>query len=137
MSHVAKVQIEIRDLKILERACARAGLELVLGQKTFYGGYFERECTHAIKPASDAARAEYRRTAIDSEFEFPFGVVAKEKGGFELAFETMQSRFCDPFGNELKKSYAAVAAIEAARKNGFRIQERRLATGEIKLILLK
>ena len=36
-------------------------------------------------------------------------------------------------GNELVKSYAASAAIRAAKKLGYKVTEKRLATGEIQL----
>lgn len=43
MSHVAKVELEVKDLSALASAAAALGLELVLGQKTFkwYGTWVD------------------------------------------------------------------------------------------------
>lgn len=135
MSHTARVKVQFKSLEHLAAACQRDGLELVLDQTTFWTG---RTCLHAIRPSSDEQKKAYAGIRIGSHIDFPIGVQASKAGtGFDLVFESMQGQFCRPAINELKKCYAAVAAIAAARKQGFRVQERRLASGEIKLLLSK
>jgi hypothetical protein len=133
MSHTARVKVEFRNLEHLAEACRRVGLELVENQTTFYHG---RECLHAVRAKS----AEQLRACAEAHIacEFPIGLQAARSGkGFDLVFESMQSSFCRPAAMQLKQSYAAVAAVAAARKQGFRVQERRLETGEIKLVFSK
>ena len=142
MSHIAKVKIEIKSLDDLARACQRIGLELVVGQTTFYetSPKYARKCKHAIRPQSPEALQAYNTAVVEYGLracQFPFGVKAKRGGGFEVVFESMTGSYCGPVAAELRKSYAAVAAIGAARSQGFRVQESRLQTGEIKLVFSK
>jgi hypothetical protein len=35
MSHISKIELEVKDLSVLGAACKRLGLELVQGQTTY------------------------------------------------------------------------------------------------------
>ena len=35
MSHISKIELEVRDLGVLSQACTRLGLNLVRNQKTY------------------------------------------------------------------------------------------------------
>ena len=50
MSHISKIELEVKDLGTLKQACNRLGLNLHEGQKTFkwYGQEDER-CNHVIR----------------------------------------------------------------------------------------
>ena len=109
MSHVATVQIEIKDLELLDRACGRMGLEFVRDQKTFHwwgndgpgehlipDGFTADEmghCAHAIRLSAASIDAlvpseAYRRTCeaaargskYASQSPFEIGVVLRKDG---------------------------------------------------------
>ena len=48
MSHISKIELEVRDLGILSQACHRLGMQFVRGQQTFKWYGKEAECDHAI-----------------------------------------------------------------------------------------
>ena len=49
MSHISTIELEVKDLDILSRACSRMGLKLVKGQKSFkWFGVKDGVCDHAI-----------------------------------------------------------------------------------------
>ena len=57
MSHVTTIDLQINDLDSLAKACARLGLELVRGQKTFRG-YTTGRCEHAVRVKGESEAYE-------------------------------------------------------------------------------
>src|SRR5437868_6583997 len=109
MSHVARVRVQFKNLEHLAEACRRAGLELVRGQETYYKA---SSCEHAIRPKSAEMIERYKSAMWADEVEFPLGVQATRDGSaFDVMYQTKQSQFCHPVTTELKKAYAAAAAI--------------------------
>ena len=49
MSHISKIELEVRDIHVLGNACQRLGLDLLKGQKTFKWYGKDAQCDHAIK----------------------------------------------------------------------------------------
>ena len=50
MSHISKIELEVKDLGTLKQACTRLGLKLTEGKKTFkWYGQEEGHCDHAIR----------------------------------------------------------------------------------------
>ena len=49
MSHISKIELEIKSLEDLKKACCRLGAELVEGQKSFRSYGRMRECECAIR----------------------------------------------------------------------------------------
>ena len=50
MSHISKIELEVKDLGTLRQACNRLGLNLIEGKKTFkWYGQEEGPCDHAIQ----------------------------------------------------------------------------------------
>jgi len=49
MSHISKIELEVRDLSILSQACTRLGLNLIRGKRTFRWYGKDAQCDHAIK----------------------------------------------------------------------------------------
>lgn len=143
MSHVAIIEAEITSLPDLKAAAERIGCELVEGQKNYrwYGRHvgdyplpkgFTKEdlgkCEHAIR----------LKNATGQTYEI--GVVARRDGkpGYTLLWDFYAGGYglekvVGKDANELVKSYAASAAIRAAKKLGYKVTEKKLATGEIQL----
>lgn len=144
MSHVATIEAEITSLADLKAACERIGCELVENQKTYrwYGRHvgdyplpqgFKKEdlghCEHAIRVKGANAQT------------YEVGVVKRRDGkaGYTMLWDFYAGGYglqaaVGAGGEELVKSYAASAAMRAARKLGYKVAEKRLATGEIQLI---
>ena len=49
MSHISKIELEVKDLGVLRKACSRLNLEFVQDQKTFKWYGRDSKCNHAIK----------------------------------------------------------------------------------------
>ncbi|MCC7421813.1 MAG: DUF1257 domain-containing protein [Planctomycetaceae bacterium] len=130
MSHIATVELEIKDLDALELACTRIGVELVRGQERFknYNGR-RSPCNHAIRvPGNHKA--------------YEIGVRETEGGKFELAFDLFQGghglqKFVGRGCNNLKQAYAVEVAKKQALRQGFRVAEKKQDNGSIRLVLTK
>jgi hypothetical protein len=54
MSHISKIELEVRDLGILCQACERVGLGLIRGKRRFRWYGKDAPCDHAIRvPGAD------------------------------------------------------------------------------------
>ncbi|MDP2663651.1 MAG: DUF1257 domain-containing protein [Dehalococcoidia bacterium] len=121
MSHITTIEVEVKDLQALEKACERLGLTLARGQTTFkWYGSQAAACAHAIKvPGAN----------------YEVGVVQKGRNF------TLQADFFDyhlggkvgPNGQKLIQAYAVEAAKAQARKQGYSVREEAQADGTIVL----
>lgn len=151
LSHVATVDVEIKDLVSLRKACDRLGLELVEGQETYkwYGesvgdyplpaGFQASDlgkCSHAIRLRPDSP--------VYTNQAYEIGVVARRDGrpGYQLLWDF----YCGGFGLQdhvgegcakLKQAYANEVAKRTAIQQGFRVQETVNQNGSIRLVLSK
>ena len=155
MSHVATVEIEVRDLDALDEACRRVGLELVRGQQTYrwYGkhvgdyplpaGFAEADlgrCEHAVRiPGGDAAA-----DAEGDEPPYEIGVVRRRDGrpGYVLHWDFFAGGYglekvAGPACGLLKQAYATVVAKRQAMRQGFTVTEQRQPNGHVRLLCRK
>jgi hypothetical protein len=140
MSHITKIDLQVKDLNALDNACARLGLELVREQKTFkwYGrfigdtvppkelmeqGYTAAKygtCAHAIRVKGNAAAYE-------------IGLIKRADGkGYMLAWDSFLGGYglCARVGydqkdlgaTKLKDWYAAEVARKQMSKQGFQVR---------------
>lgn len=131
MSHVATVEIEVRDLGALEEACKRVGVELVRNQTSFKGGR-RTKSEHLI-----------RVPGIENAYEI--GVCARDDGraGFTLQADFWEggsvplTQRVGAGASKLKQAYATVCAARQCRMQGFMVQEIKGADGSIQLIARK
>lgn len=151
MSHVATVDIEVRDLDSLAAACSRVGLELVRNQNTYkwYGesvgdtpipaGFTAEDlgnCEHAIRVPGQAALEKHRQA-------YEIGVVRRRDGrpGFTLMYDAFgtHGRALEALAGagcaKLKQAYAAIVSAKTARLRGHQVTERLRADGSIELTL--
>jgi len=116
MSHISKLELEVRDLQVLEIACQRLGLELHRGKRTFKWFGKEAECDHCISVPG----AEYE-----------IGVV-KCEGLLNLSCDFFDGNIEKAIGADgglLKQAYAVEKARSEARKKGYTVVERQTQTG--------
>lgn len=144
MSHVATVDVDVRDLDALARACNDLGLEFVRGQTTYrwFGeqvgdyplpaGFTEEElgrCEHAIRiPGSDDA--------------YEIGVVTRRDGrpGYQLLWDFwgggngMEAKVGQDC-RMLRQRYSIQVVKQQAQLKGMAVMEHLNADGSYRLTL--
>lgn len=158
MSHVATVEIEVRDLDVLRRACKRIGLEFVTDQKTYrWWGTPQSDqgalphgftvddlgrCDHAVRVPQDHPAS--KMDAMEYSKPYEIGVCRRRDG--KPGFVLMIDPFCGGMGLlsiagdacvNLKRAYAIEAARKQAAAQGYRVQEQQQAGGGVRLVLSK
>ena len=113
MSHISKIELEVKDLMVLRQACNRLSLEFAENQTTFK--WFGREavqCDHAIRvPGAD----------------YEIGIV-RRNGGYELEcdfFDPGVERAIGKNGGFLKQAYAVEKVKLEARRKGYHVIEQK------------
>ena len=116
MSHISKIELEVKDLGILGQACARLGLNLIRGQRTFKWYGKDAQCEHAIKipGANYEIGVLYRNGLYDLNCDF-----------YDRNIEKVIGRK----GGLLKQAYAVEKTKIEARKKGYSILERQTENG--------
>ncbi len=117
MSHISKIELEVKDLATLKQACERLGLKMVRGQCTFkWYGQEEGRCDHAIRVPEAA---------------YEIGVV-KTGSGFELRCDYWDSAIGKAIGQAgglLKQAYAIERTKTEARRKGYSVIEKQTDSG--------
>ena len=122
MSHVAKIDIEIRDLDALGAACRRVEGEL-LREQTHYSSYQQGlTCDHAIRFAG---------------CRYEVGVTRRAEGGYDLNWDDyapggLLARL-GPGAGKLVQAYGVEAATRAARRQGYAVTETVQSDGAVLL----
>jgi hypothetical protein len=116
MSHISKIELEVKDLSVLGQACTRLGLELIRGQQQFKWYGRNAPCAHVIKvPGAD----------------YEIGVVRKN-GSYELNcdfYDRSLEKVIGRQGGLLKQAYAIAKTKIEARKKGYCVLEQNTDTG--------
>ena len=155
MSHVATIEIEIKDLQDLIAASAELGLVFEEGQKTYewfgesIGDYPLPEgfaandlghCEHAIR-MNDSDRIKAINLGCDP---YEIGVVKRRDGkpGWTLLWDFYDGgkgleRIIGPQANKLKHAVATAASVRTMARQGYRCQRQTLANGTVKLQFTK
>ena len=117
MSHISKIELEVKDLGTLGQACRRLGLELLKGQKTFrWYGQEDGKCDHAIKVPG----------AI-----YEIGVI-KAASALELQcdyYDPAIGKAIGQTGGILKQAYAVERTKAEARRKGYTVIEKTTDSG--------
>jgi hypothetical protein len=116
MSHISKIELEVKDLGILSQACTRLGLSLIREQKTFRWYGKEAQCDHAIKVP---------------EANYEIGVLHKD-GLYELNcdfYDKNLEKVIGQKGGLLKQAYAVEKTRIEARKKGYSVLEQQTQNG--------
>ena len=112
MSHISKIELEVKDLGILGQACSELGLELIRNRRTFRWYGKESPCNHAIKvPGAN----------------YEIGVT-RRNDCFELNcdfYDRNLEKVIGSKGGLLKQAYAVMKTRVEARKKGYSVLERK------------
>jgi len=112
MSHISKIELEVKDLGILGQACSELGLELIKNRKIFRWYGKEAPCKHAIKVPEAA---------------YEIGVIQRNDC-FELNcdfYDRNLEKIIGSKGGLLKQAYAVIKTRVEARKKGYSVLERK------------
>lgn len=141
MSHITKIDLLIKDLDALDKACKNMGLELVRGQKKFkWWGRFVGDST----PPKELAEQGYTtdkfgtcdhaiRVKGANAGTYEIGLIQRKDGkGFMLAWDSYQRGYGllnavgydtkDQGATKLKDWYAAEVARKQMSKQGFMVR---------------
>lgn len=140
MSHITKINLLIKDLDALDKACSRLGLELVRGQKTFkwYGRFVGDslgiagvnpadygKCEHAIRVKGNVGAYEIGlvKRADDKGYDLHWD---NYQGGYGLAekvgYETGARARVGAKATKLADWYAAEVARKQMARQGFMVK---------------
>lgn len=146
MSHVATVDVEIKDLQALKDAAKRVGLEFVENQKT-YRWFGEHVGDYPLPDGfaeDDLGFCEHALRVPGSREAYEIGVVKRRDG--KPGFALMWDFYGGGYGlqhhvgeecNKLRQAYSVAVATKAAKAKGFRVHETSLPNGKIKLTLTR
>ena len=116
MSHISKIELEVKDLGILGQACKKLGADLIRGQDQFKWYGKQSPCDHAIKIP---------------EADYEIGVLTTG-GRFELSCDFFDRNLEKTIGRQgglLKQAYAVTKTIVEARRKGYSVREQTTETG--------
>jgi hypothetical protein len=142
MSHVATVDLEIKDLDALDGACKRLGLELVRGQQTYrwWGRHVGDYPVPAGFTKEDLGRCEHAIRIPNDQSAYEIGIVRRRDG--KPGYALMWDFFAGGMGMQkhvgegcakLKQAYALSIATRTAQRNGFRVTEQQGPNGTVVL----
>ena len=134
MSHVATIEIEIKDLDALEAAAKELGLELVRGKTShrWYGRSVGDYPLPAGFTADDLGKCEHAIRIPGDDRAYEIGVCRRRDGkaGYTLLWDFyaggygMAAKVGGDKAPKLVQGYATHVAIKAARAGGFRVVGR-------------
>jgi hypothetical protein len=116
MSHISKIELEVKDLGVLKQACNRLGLELIRGQTHFKWYGKDASCDHVIKVP---------------EADYEIGVI-NQKGRYDLScdfYDRNIEKVIGPQGGLLKQAYAVEKTKIEVRRKGYTVLEQSTDTG--------
>ena len=140
MSHVAKIELEVKDLQALRDAAERLGLEFREGQKTYrwWGRTAGEYPLPAGFTAADLGKCDHALRVPGKADAFEVGI-AFRGGRYHLLWDFYGTRGAPmqkaigPNGGKLRQAYAIAEAKIATRKKGYACVERNLPNGSIQL----
>lgn len=142
MSHVATIDLEIKDLDALADAANRLGGELKRGQTSYkwWGRHVGDYPIPAGFTKDDLGKCDHAIQFTDAAYEI--GVVRRRDGrpGWQLIWDFVDGRLvqlCGKDCSKLKQAYGAAVATKFALKSGYRVNEQPQANGSIRLVLSK
>jgi hypothetical protein len=117
MSHISKIELEVKDLATLKQACNRLGLNLHEGQRTFkWYGERDETCDHVIRVPEAAYEIGIIRTGDLYELKCDF-------------WDSAIGKAIGKTGGLLRQAYAIERTKSEARRKGYIIIEKTTDSG--------
>jgi hypothetical protein len=142
MSHIAEMELDIKDLDALEKAGKKLGLVLVKDQKNYK--WFGESVGDYPLPAgfkeSDLGKCDHVLKIPNSPNSYEIGVVKRRDGkpGFQLLWDFWMGGYglqdkIGAGGGLLKQAYSLEVAKKQMLRKGYRVSEKRDAKGNVLL----
>lgn len=148
MSHVATIEVEIKDLQALAAACQELGLEFVhgkqeyicwgtgkdIGQLTRYQKISGKQLMPDGWTLGEMGQCEHAIRVKDLTAKYEIGVARRRDGrdGYQLLCDISGAHeIVEKIGKDfakLKQGYAVEVAVRAAKRAGFRVVKKTLRT---------
>jgi hypothetical protein len=132
LSHVSKIEIEIKSLEVLKDACNRLGLRFKENQKTYrwFGEYLgDHPLPEGMTP-DDLGKCDHAIEAPDCAYDI--GVI-KKNGYYQLFWDFWSSggleRKLGHGAGKLKQAYAISRIRREAVNKKYRVSEKQTQTG--------
>ena len=126
MSHLAKIQLQIKDLQALRLAAAARGLELVEGATSFKWYQGQGKCDHKLRLKDSRGGMAYEIGLVKSE----------DRPGYELLWDDFDQSLkaaAGVGGGALKQEYGAAVAQRYYESEGFTVHRTLSSDGKIVL----
>lgn len=129
MSHVADMDLHIKDLEALAKACKRLGMELVKDKKTFkwYGTHVGDYPLPAGFKAEDMGRCDHAIRIVGNKDAYEIGVCKRRDGkpGYQLLWDFFAGgrglrAVIGETGGSMKQAYALEVAKKQLIREGYR-----------------
>ena len=136
MSHITKIEIEVKDLGALKAACSRMGFRFVAHQKTYawYGSFMGDAPLPEGLTEEDLGKCDHAIQVPGASYEI--GVRAG-KGGYRLLWDSWTDGGLEERvgvdASRLKQAYGVELARREARRKGFSVTEIKNPDGSILL----
>ncbi len=132
MSHISKIELEIRDLESLKEACKKLGFQFMENQKhyTWYGKWVGNQPLPDGINEEDLGKCNHAIHIPAAVFEI--GVVRRDNAYILLWDSWVGGGLQKQIGKDagiLRQSYAIASVKTASRKKGYRITEKRMKKG--------
>jgi hypothetical protein len=139
MSHVATIDLQIKDLDCLKKAALRLGLEFIKDKKQYkwYGRHVGDYPLPKGFSKADLGRCDHVLSILGNDTAYQIGIVDQGKE-FKLLWDFWNGGFGleEKVGKDaglLKQAYAVEVAKKQAIRDGFRIKETITKSGKILL----
>lgn len=138
MSHIAKIELEVKSLDALIKACTRLGFQFMKDQRTYtwYGRFMgDSPLPEGIK-VEDLGKCHHAIKVPTCTYEI--GVV-KHNNTYILLWDAWQANLRLAIGTNagiIKQAYTTEVARQEAKLKGYRVTEKKTEQG-IRLILQK
>jgi hypothetical protein len=136
MSHTTKVDVQMRDLEMVEKTCqelADKGFRFVVTDKVkmFEGGK-EEACVAAIYVDGHEVTNEHGNKSVEGKWNYP--ILIKEDGS--IAYDNYNGYWGDIKVLEgFRRLYTENVAVKFAESTGRRVLHRELIDGSVTLTL--
>jgi len=132
LSHIAKIELEIRDLQSLKDACKKLGFHFMENQKHYrwYGKWVGNQPLPDGISEDDLGKCNHAIHIPAAVFEI--GIVKKENSYQLIWYSWIGGGLQKAIGKDagvLKQTYAIESVKRAARKKGYRLIEKRMKKG--------
>lgn len=136
MSHTTKVNVEIKDLEMVEKTCQELAAKGFRFERTnqvrlFEGGKTE-ECVAAVYIDGRETVDQYGNKKIEGKWQYPIAI--KEDGS--VAYDNYNGQWGDikEFDN-FRQLYTENVAVKFAESTGRRVLHREVVNGSVTLTL--